>query len=80
MAQKGLPQGLKWLLWGKNAPLTQKWANMLGIIISYPGRVFGNDLIILGLLWGASAILATFLPQNSNFHTPADPDRCLEKA
>ena len=62
--------------------MAQKWANMLGTIVSCPGKVFGDALTILGLLRGVYAIFSQwpFLDStNGNFWTPAALTGCLEK-
>ena len=63
--------------------MAQKWANMLGTIVSCPGRVFGDALIILGLLRGVHAIFSQwpFLDSKiSHIQTPAALTERLEKA
>ena len=41
--------------------MAQKWSNRHGIIVLYPGRVFGDDMAIPGLLWGICAIFSQWL-------------------
>ena len=50
----------------RKAQSAQEWSNMHGIIVSYPGRVFGDDLIILGMLKGVCAIFSQWLFLNPN--------------
>ena len=63
--------------------MPQKWANILGTIIPYSGRVFGDALTILGLLQDVYTIFSQwpFLDsKNSHFQTPAALTERLEKA
>ena len=62
--------------------MAPKWLNKHGSIVSYPGRVFGDDLAILGQL-EASVLFSPSgysLPKNNHFQTPTALNRWLEKA